>query len=217
VPVGDPVEIQGLLAALDSHTSSFGADHPQTLAAVNNLALAFWRAGDIDGAIGLLDQALDRTSHRGLQHPIQIDLLSTLGEIMLEERHLEQAGVIHREVLECRVRHAGANHPKSLEAKAGLAAVLFELGHDEEATLLEKEAFESARAHLGKAHPVTCVLAWNRALSHERRGELDSARSIIVSELVWLLAEDESLLQADQKTIQTMLSQRLQWMAASAC
>jgi hypothetical protein len=136
---------------------------------------------------------------------------------MFEERHLEQAAVIHREVLEGRVRQAGINHPKSLAAKAGLAAVLFELGHDEEATLLEKEAFESARTHLGKTHPVTCVLAWNRALGHERRGDLDSARSIIVSELVWLLTEDESLLEADQKTIQALLSQRLKWKVASAC
>jgi tetratricopeptide (TPR) repeat protein len=205
------------MAALDLHTSSFGADDPQTLAVVKKLAVAFWRAGDIDGAIGLLDQALDLTSARGLELPVQIDLLSTLGQIMFEERHLEQAGVIHREVLECRVRHAGVNHPQSLEAKADLAAVLFELGHHEEATLLEEEAFESARAHLGKTHPVTCVLAWNRAIGHERRGDLDSARSTLVAELVWLLAEDASCLDAHQKTIQTLLSQRLRWNTASAC
>jgi tetratricopeptide (TPR) repeat protein len=217
VPPEDAAGIQGLKDTLDSHAALFGADDPQTLAAVNKLAVAIWRAGNIDGAVGLLDQALDLASTRGLEHPVHSDLLSTLGEIMFEERHLEQAGVIHREVLEHRIRHAGVNHPKSLEAKASLAAVLFELGQEEEAASLEKEAFESARTHLGKTHPVTCVLAWNQALSHEHRGDLDSARSIIVAELAWLLAEDASLLEADQKTIQAMLSQRLQWNAASAC
>jgi tetratricopeptide (TPR) repeat protein len=213
VPSRDVSEIQELIKTLDSHTALLGSDNPQTLAAVNNLALAIWRAGDVDAAIGLLDQALELPS----AEPAQIDLLRTLGEIMVDQHHLEQAGVIHREVLEQSVRQGGVNDPKSLEAKADLAAVLFELGQDEEAALLEKEAFESARTHLGKTHPVTSVLAWNQALSHENRGDLDSARSIIVAELAWLLAEDASLLAADQKAIQTMLSQRLKWNAASAC
>lgn len=119
------------MAMLDSHKDLFGPFHPQTLAVVGALAIAFWRAGDIDRAIGLLDQNLDRlTSSLGREHPMRVNVLSTLGEIMAEQRHLEQASVILREVLECRVRSAGANHASSLAAKGDLAAVLFELGHE---------------------------------------------------------------------------------------
>ena len=190
----------------------------ESIEAVNQLALTLWGAGEIDKAIGLLDQTLDRlTSSLGPEHPMRVDVLRTLGEIMFEQHHLEQAGVIHREVLECRVRHSGPDHPDSLAAKGDLAAVLFELGENEEAGWLEQEALGSARVHLGKTHPVTCVLAWNRALSYERCGDLDSATKVIASELAWLLAEDTARLESDQHTIRTLLAQRLDWDAARTC
>ena len=88
-------DIRRLLAALHLHVDRFGLDHPHTLGVVNKLALALWGAGEIDRAIGLLDQALHRlTSSLGPEHPMRIDMLSTLGEIMFEHHHLEQAGVI---------------------------------------------------------------------------------------------------------------------------
>jgi tetratricopeptide (TPR) repeat protein len=210
--------IQALVAILESSADRFGPYHPNTLSVVNELAIAFWRAGEIDRAIGLLDRALDHlTSSLGPQDPMRIDVLSTLGAIMLEQHRLEQAGMILREVLECRVRHAGANHPDSLAAKGDLASVLFELGQDEEACLLEGDALESARKHLGKTHAVTCVLAWNRALSYDRVRDSESARAVIVNELAWLLAEDPSGLEEGQNTIRTLLAERLNWNAASAC
>lgn len=181
-------------------------------------AIAFWRAGDIGRAVGLLDQALDYlTSSVGSEHPLRVEVLSTLGEIMFEQRHLEQAGVILREVLDCCVRRSGANHASSLAAKGSLATALFDLGHEEEARSLEREAFEGARAHLGKTHPVACVLAWNRTVMYDRCRDLDSARDVVVNELAWLLAEDPAGLEADQNAIRTMLAERLNWDSASAC
>jgi tetratricopeptide (TPR) repeat protein len=211
-------EIPALVAALESSADRFGPYHPSTLSVVNDLAVAFWRAGEIDRAIGLLDRALDHlTSSLGLEHPMRVDALSTIGAILFEQRHLEQAGVVLREVLECRVRHSGADHANSLAAKGDLAAVLFELGEDEEAGSLEREAFESARTYLGKTHPVTCVLAWHRTLSFERCRDSDSARAVIVNELAWLLAEDPSSLEKDQNAIRTMLAERLNWNVANPC
>jgi len=211
-------EIPALLAALESSADRFGSYHPSTLSVVNKLAVAFWHAGEIDRAVGLLDRALDHlTSSLGTEDPLRVNALSILGRIMFDQHHVEQAGAILREVLECRVRHAGSNHPDSLAAQGDLAAVLFELGQDEEASELERNAFESARTHLGKTHSVTCVLAWNRTLSYERRRDSASARAVIVNELAWLLAEDPSGLEEDQNTIRTMLAERLHWNTASAC
>jgi tetratricopeptide (TPR) repeat protein len=210
--------IAARLDALDSHTDLFGPDHPSTLAVVRELGVALWCAGDIDGAVDLLEQLLDRaTSCLGGEHPLRVEVLTTLGEIVFEQRRLERAGAIHREVLEQRVRQAGANHPLALAAKADLAAVLFELGQDEEANSLEREAFESARIHLGKSHSVTSVLAWNRALGYEGRGDLDSARKILSEELTWLLAEDPSGLETDQNIVRGMVAERLNWDRAAAC
>jgi tetratricopeptide (TPR) repeat protein len=214
----DPDGVATLWDSLDWHSDLFGPHHPRTLAAAHQLAIALWDRGDVQGAIVLLHEALDCiASAFGSQDPLRVNFLGTLGAIMFEQRDLEQAGAINREVLEHHIRLSGANHPAALAAKSDLAAVLFELGQDEEAGLLELEAFESARTHLGKTHSVTCVLAWNRALNCERRGDPDAARSVLLEELVWLLAEDPAGLETDQNAVRTLLAERFHWNAARAC
>jgi len=216
--LGDSDELEGYVATLRFCEEQLGSSHPHTLTAANRLGIAFWQAGYSDRAIGLLDQALDRAAAAlGSDHPLRVDLLGTLGEILFEQRQLHQAQAIQREVLANRIRHSGENHPASLEAKGDLAAMLYELGQIEEAGQNEQEAFEGARAHLGSAHTVTTVLAWNRAMSCERLGDVDSARRIIVNELVWLLSAEPSRLEPDQCAIRTLLEERLNWAAAPVC
>jgi tetratricopeptide (TPR) repeat protein len=214
----EPAMIENLMAALSSSTAQLGAFHPNTVAAANRLAIAFWRAGDIYQAVDLLDQALDALALSSQsEHPVRMDVLCTLGEIMLEQAQWEQASRIYREVLEYSVRRSGANHASSLRAKGDLAFALFEMGADKEAAQLEQEAFENAQVHLGKTHPVSSVLAWNRAVRYENSGDMDSARAIVVNELLWLLAENEDELAADQKTVRAILAKRLNWDAARVC
>jgi tetratricopeptide (TPR) repeat protein len=216
--LGDSDELEECVATLRFCTEQLGPCDPRTLSAANRLAIAFWLAGYTDRAIGLLDQALDFVaSTLGSDHPLRADLLSTLAGILFELRQLEQAQAVQREVLEYRIRHSGPNHSVSLEVKGDLAAMLYELGRDDEADRFEQEAFEGARAHLGKAHPITCVLAWNRAMSCERCGDLASARSIMVDELAWLLTAEPTCLEPDQHTIRTLLERRLNWAQAAAC
>jgi hypothetical protein len=62
-----------------------------------------------------------------------------------------------------------------------------------------------------------CVLAWNRALRLERTGSVEAARKIVLDQLSWLLTQDDAVLEDDQKTIQTLLSQRLNWGTAPSC
>jgi tetratricopeptide (TPR) repeat protein len=215
----DPhAEVQKLFGALQTHSEVFGPHHPRTLVVVHSLAIALWQSGNIPGAIDLLAQARDRLKPAlGEAHPARIEMLHTLGQIALEQGQLEEAARIFREVFECDLRHAGPNDPRSLEAKGDLAAVLFELGQNEEAETLEQEACQSARQHLGLSHAVTTMLSWNRALSFERRGDLDSARHLFINELSWLLREDPDSLEPSQNIIRNMLAERLHWNAPPAC
>jgi hypothetical protein len=193
-------------------TDVMGPDHPETLAATRKLGMALWRAGYNDQAISVLDQALSgMTPTLERDHPERIELLCTLGEILLEQRLPEQCEAIFREIVECCTRRGGENHPSALAAKGDLAIVFFELGKEREAATLEQEAAESAPTHLGTSHPVSCVLAWNRALRHRKCGDPSSARRIVISELVWLLAEEASSLGPDQNSIRTMLAEELNW------
>jgi tetratricopeptide (TPR) repeat protein len=216
--LGDSDDLERHVTVLRSCTEQWGPCHPQTLAAVQQLAVAFWLAGYTDQAVALLEEALDLlAATTGRESALRIDLLGSLTEILFEQRRLEQAQILQREVLEYRVQHSGPNDASSLEAKGDLAAVLYELGQEREASRLEQEAFEGARTHLGKTHPVTSVLAWNRAVNGERRGDVESAQRIIRSELAWLLAEEPSHLEGDQRAIRDLLERRLNWAGATRC
>jgi hypothetical protein len=182
------------------------------------LGLAFWRAGYADRAIGLLEETIARVTPKlGRDHPARLELLCMVGGVVLEQQHPEQSGAIFREVVECRTRRSGANHASSLAAKGNLANVLFELGEAEEADRLERATFEGARTHLGKNHPVTTILAWNRTLRYRKRRDADSARTIVMNDLAWLLAEDPARLEADQNAIRRALSAELNWDSARPC
>jgi len=215
----ESTEIQVLLAALDSYSDRLEKHHPLALDVVRRLAIAFWRDGDINRAISLLDPAVDQLATlNGPAHDrMRADLLDIVWKIMFEQGQLEQASLILCEVFECRVRHDGALHIASLETQGDLALVLFELGRLEEAELMGSEAFESARTHLGPRHSVTTVLAWNRMLNYERRMDAESARKLAVSELAWLLAEPPSSLTCDQREIQAWLAERWDWGSPRAC
>lgn len=218
LPADPHGEVRMLFTALQTHSDVFGPLHPRTLAVVHSLAIALWKSGNIPGAVDLLGQARDRLKPAlGEAHLARVEMLHTLGQIVSEQGQLEDAADIFREVLECDIRHAGPNDPKSLEAKGDLAAILFELGRNEKAETLEKEACQSARQHLGLSHAVTTILSWNRALSFERRGDLESARHLFINELSWLLRKDPRSLDSSQNIIRNMLAERLHWNAPPAC
>lgn len=116
--LGDSEELEEHVATLRLCTEQLAPCHPRTLTAADRLAVAFWLAGYTDQAVGLLDHALDFVaSTPGSDYPQRVDLLSTLGEILFEQRHLEPAEAIQREVMEHRIRHLGPNHSAALEAK----------------------------------------------------------------------------------------------------
>jgi hypothetical protein len=212
-----PAVIENLMVALSSSTAQLGAFHSRTVAAANRLAIAFWRAGDINQAVDLLDQALDALALSSQsEHPVRTDTLHAWRDY--DQTGAMGAGIsdLSRSAGYC-VRRSGANHASSLAAKGDLAFALFEQGAEKEADQLEREAFANARIHLGKVHPVSCVLAWGRALRFENCGDVDSVRTIFVNELLWLLAENDAELDADQKTIRSMLAKRLNWDAPSVC
>ena len=92
----------------------FGPYHPETLAVANDLAIAFWDAGDIGQALAILEQTVENTL---AEHRVRSELLCTLGEIMVGQAQFERAASIYREVLQFCTRRSGANHPSTLAAK----------------------------------------------------------------------------------------------------
>jgi tetratricopeptide (TPR) repeat protein len=211
-------DIPQLITELDQYATRFGPYHPETIAVAHRLAVGFWCTGEIDRAMSILQQALEGlASSVNPNDPVQLDLLCTLAEILVEQDRLEQAAAVYRDIVNLSISRSGETHPSTLAAQGDLALVLFELGRHDEAACLEGQAYACARDLLGAQHPVSCVLAWNRAQRFESNGDGEAATSIIRNELAWLLTQTEGALVTDQKMIRAMLAKRLNWDSAGAC
>lgn len=222
MPVAPPSEspeatISNLESSLLACSARLGQVHPETIALANQLANAYWRSGRVDQAVGVLDQALTELGSSETEASSRAEILCTLGQILLEQGCWDQAVQILRELLGICIARCGVCHPASLSVQGDLAEVLFELGRETEALTVEAKAFEYAQLHLGRRHPVFSVLAWNRVVRHERNGEAESARAVLLNDLTWLIAESDENLDSDQQTIKALLIQRFRWDTASAC
>jgi hypothetical protein len=204
--------VQALWNELDERSEFLGPHNETTLATAHKLAIAMWRANEVQGAVDILNQALICIeSSFGKEHPMRTDVLCTLGQIMFEIQHLERARMIQQEVVESRVRQQGPNHPSSIAAKNDLAEVLLQLGQAQEGISLLRDTYRAAISHVGTTHVLTSALAWNHFVNYERCGDLEAARGVLINELSWLLAEEPCQLHPDQKAIRTVVAERLNW------
>lgn len=211
---GEHEDLISLESALLSCDARLGPGHPETISLAHRLAIAYWRAGRVDQALGTLDQALGTLDQDLDAHP---GILDTLAQILLDQGQWDQAARVLRDLSDLCVKRFGALHPASLSAKGDLAEVLFDLGEESDARAIETEAYENARVHLGHTHPVCCVMVWNRVMRCERAGDYESARKLVSNHLTWLLAASEDRLDADQKAIRDLLARRFSWDTVTSC
>jgi hypothetical protein len=103
---------------------------------------------------------------------MRVDLLTTLAEILFEQRDLERAVAIHREILEHSVP-APIIHPP----------------------LRSRPIWLRSYSNLARMRKLPHSSAKPSKLPeriYERRGDLDSANRLFTDDLTWLLTEDPS-------------------------
>jgi hypothetical protein len=121
----EETELPAMLATLGAWEHFFGPFHPQTLRLMMVIACTYRHRGDGDEARRLLEiVAKDAARHLGADHEIRLAALDTLSELFVAQRNYEKAGVLQRELLECRVRRLGHDHAETLAARAFLCETL---------------------------------------------------------------------------------------------
>src|SRR5262249_29766882 len=77
---------------LAKQTAKLGADHPNTLRTMNNLAAAYWSAKQLDRSIPLLEEALKRQQAKlGRDHPDTLMTVANLGINYKDAGRLKEA------------------------------------------------------------------------------------------------------------------------------
>jgi len=120
-----------------------GAEHPDTLTSMNNLAVTLGAQGDLEGARKIQEQVLEIT-HRvlGAEHPNTLTSMNNLAITLRAQGDLEGARKIQEQVLEITRRVLGAEHPDTSISAWNLYITLHKVGDtDESMKIMDKHLF----------------------------------------------------------------------------
>ena len=149
---------------LETRERTLGAEHPETLVSVNDLALCLQAMGLQKDAEPLLKRALEaRERTLGAEHPDTLVSVNDLAGCFRATGLLKDAEPLYRRALEASERTLGAEHPDTLVSVNELAVCLEAMGLRKDAELLYRRALEASERTLGAEHPHTLVFAQNLA------------------------------------------------------
>jgi serine/threonine protein kinase len=156
-----------------------GAEHPDTLTAVDGLASLLQDQGKLAEAEPLFRQNLEaRRRVLGPEHPDTLTAVNNLAGLLQERGELAEAEPLFRQNLEARRRVLGPDHPDTLTAVNNLASLLEEQGELAEAEPLFRQNLAARRRVLGPEHPDTLTALGNLASLLQDEGKLAEAEPL---------------------------------------
>lgn len=160
----------------DYHLATSGTDHPDTLTAMNDLAVFYGEVGREDAAIQLLEEVLAlRRKISGLEHFDTLNAMNNLAASYSYVGRKDEAMKLQEEALAVFREEFGPEHPGTLAALNNLADSYSSLGRWNEAMRLQEEALTYLRKVLGPEHRNTLRVMWNQAYLYHKTGRLDDA------------------------------------------
>jgi tetratricopeptide (TPR) repeat protein len=180
---------------------ALGPEHPDTLSSMNNLSETMRAKGNLAEAHKLQREALaSRRRVLGPEHPDTLNSVNNLASTLRAEGDIKGARKLVEEALDALSRVLGPEHPSTLTVMHNLSVILDDMRNFTAARTLKEKTLEIRRRVLGPEHPDTAISASSLVWSLLILGQRDAARSLIESDLRWLLERDAStLLGASQR------------------
>ena len=171
--VYEAVELEVAVAVVED---VLGPDHPDTLHARNNLAVAYRSVGRFGEAIELFEQVLaKREKLLGPDHPDTLTTRNNLAFAYLSVGRFGEAIELFEQVLAKREKLLGADHPDTLGVRNNLALAYLSVGRFGEAIELSEQVLAKRKRLLGADHPDTLGVRNNLAVAYRSVGRLDEA------------------------------------------
>ncbi|KAL4947389.1 hypothetical protein BDW69DRAFT_204458 [Aspergillus filifer] len=133
-----------------------GAEHPDTLASMGNLASTYRNQGRWNEAEKLEVQVMETLKIvLGDKHPSTITSMANLALTFRFQGRWDEAEKLEVQVVETSKTVLGDKHPNTLISMANLASTFRNQGRWNEAEKLEVQALETVKTVLGAEHPST--------------------------------------------------------------
>jgi tetratricopeptide (TPR) repeat protein len=155
-----------------------GVDHPRTVTALHNLAVAYRSAGKTADAVALFEQVRDwKLTRLGADHPGTLSTLSHLATAYRFAGELAKSIALFEQVQDAWVKKLGPEHPDTLANLNNLASAYLDAGRTNEAiTLFEHlcETHEKMKKR-GSEDPYALNTLSNLATAYRTAGRLEQA------------------------------------------
>lgn len=144
-----------------------GAEHPDTLTGLRNLATSYYALGEYKKDLELMKECYETYVRvMGELDPDTIRSLNALANCYFALGEYEKALQLNKECYDKRVRVLGKEHPNTLGSLDRLASSYYALGEYEKALQLNKECYETYLRVLRADHPDTLRILNNLANSY---------------------------------------------------
>ncbi|KAK3169846.1 hypothetical protein OEA41_009230 [Lepraria neglecta] len=128
-----------------------GAEHPDTLGSMNNLAEVIRHQGKYEEAEEMHRQILAlKETVLGKEHPHTLGSMNNLASVLDSQGKYKEAEEMHRQALALRKTVLGKEHPDTLGSMNNLAEVMRHQGKYEEAEEIHRQALALRETVLGK-------------------------------------------------------------------
>ncbi len=163
--LGDrPKAVEVMERARATRAAQLGADHPDTIAAMNDLAVACLDADRLPEAIVLLKQVRDHLIVRqGIDHPDTLTVSHNLAGAYRVTGDLSQAITLHQQVRDAWLKKEGPEHRSTLTAMEGLSTAYRSAGRLTEAIALMEQVRDGMVKRMGPDHLDTLTTLTNLA------------------------------------------------------
>ncbi|KAJ7306172.1 hypothetical protein DFH08DRAFT_1054686 [Mycena albidolilacea] len=187
---------------LEKQRQLLGADHPNTLWAMADLADTYGQLGRYKEAESLESTVLEKRKQLlGADHPDTLWAMANLADTYSQLGRYKEAEPLESTVLEKRKQLLGAGHPDTLWAMENLAVTYGQLGRYKEAEPLKSTVLEKRKQLLGADHPDTLQAMGNLADTYRQLGRYKEAEPLEST----VLEKRKQLLGADHPdTLQAM-------------
>ena len=164
---------------LDMRKKLLGADHPDTLISMGDLANTYYRQGKLNEAEQLAVQVLDlRKKMFGAKHPDTLIIMGNLASTYRFQGKLNEAEQLEVQVLDMRKELLGAEHPDTITSMGSLGRTYYRQGKLNEAEQLAVQVMDIRKNLLGANHPDTLISMGNLASTYRYRGKLNEAEQL---------------------------------------
>ena len=155
-----------------------GAEHPDTLLSMGNLAVTYRNQGRWSEAEQLEVQVMDIVL--GTEHADTVPSMANLAVTYKNQRRWNEAEQLEVQVMDITKEVLSAKHPHTLSSMANLAVTYMNQGKWNEAEQLQVQVMDMTKKVLGAEHPHTLSSMVNLAATYWNQGKSNEAELLEV-------------------------------------